>query len=137
MDKINFRGNLPTRQHSGDAGADIFSMENFTLKPLERKLVSSGTYIEVPFGYVGYIMSRSGLAHKYGVSVLNCPGVIDFGYTGEIRVNLINLGSEDYSCVKGDRIAQFILQKIELPEFKKVEVFKETIRGDKGHGSTG
>lgn len=134
---MNYKGNEPQRQHSGDAGADIFSMESFVLKPFERKLVSTGTYLEVPYGFVGYIMSRSGLAHKYGVSVLNCPGVIDFGYTGEIRVNLINFGSEDYICMKGDRIAQFILQKIELPEFNKVEVFNETERGERGHGSTG
>lgn len=125
------------RKHVGDAGLDIKSTEYFILKPFERKLVCTGVKINIPYGYVGYVMSRSGIANNYGVVVLNSPGVIDHGYTGEILVNLINLGKKDFIVNIGDRIAQLIIQKIELPIINTKNIFLKSERGTGGHGSTG
>ncbi|QIH04853.1 hypothetical protein [Dasineura jujubifolia toursvirus 2a] len=120
-----------------DAGYDIRCANDFIINPNERLLVKTGLNILIPSGYVGYVMSRSGLANKYGIVVLNSPGVIDSGYTGEIMVNLINFGCESVTFKHGDRIAQLIFQKIEYPKFKVIDVSKiKTIRGRYGHGST-
>lgn len=136
----------PERIHVGDAGVDLKSSEEFTLKSLERKLVSSGITIEIPPTYVGYIMSRSGLAHSHGVVVLNAPGVVDSGYKGDIKINLINLGEKEVTFKVGDRIAQLIIQKVEIPKlfFKNITTDIETelkkhllIRDSNGIGSSG
>lgn len=129
---------MPIRCHKFDAGLDLKNGEEpFVLKPFQRKLVSTGVKVNIPEGFVGYIMSRSGLAHKQGIIVLNAPGVIDSGYTNYVKINLINLGEEEYHIKKFERIAQLIIQKIELckPIIQDFNVNSD--RGMSGHGSTG
>lgn len=131
---------FPTRIHMGDAGLDIRSNESFVLEPFKRKLVSTGLRIKIPYGYVGYIMSRSGLAHKHGVIVLNAPGVIDYGYFGEVKVNLINLGDQSVAFEEHERIAQLVIQKVELINLslsEKLSHDSRSTRGISGHGSSG
>lgn len=134
-------GTPPTYAHSGDAGADIRSSENLTLRAGERKLVSTGVRVQLPENSVGLLCSRSGLAHSAGVVVLNAPGIIDNGYTGEIKVNLFNSSKMDHVIFSGDRIAQLVLQASMQVHFLPVaeETFNEleTERGEGGHGSSG
>lgn len=131
---------MPLRCHKFDAGLDLKNGEkSFILKPFQRKLVSTGVKVNIPEGYVGYVMSRSGLAHKQGIIVLNAPGVIDSGYTNYVKVNLINFGDEEYCVKKFERIAQLVVQKIELCEtvVEEFTVHDDNNRGMSGHGSTG
>lgn len=129
---------MPIRCHKFDAGLDLKNgEESFILKPFQRKLISTGIKVNIPEGYVGYIMSRSGLAHKQGIIVLNAPGVIDSGYTNYVKVNLINFGEEEYCIQKFERIAQLVVQKIELCEPVVQDFTVDTDRGMSGHGSTG
>ena len=139
LDKIIVKSNFELfRAHTGDAGADIRCAEATTIKPLQRKLLQTSLFVDIPYGYVGFVMSRSGLAAKNGVFVLNSPGVIDHGYTGEVKVNLMNLGDSEFQVKVGDRIAQLIIQKIELPYIEHADDLTVTSeRGAKGHGSTG
>lgn len=130
--------NKPEQLHYGDAGYDLKSAIDISIAPNKRVLVSTETIIDIPFGYVGYIMSRSGLSHKHGITVLNAPGVIDSGYKGELKVLLYNFGEETFNVKKGDRIAQFILQEITTCNFiNGVISNKNTERNNKGFGSTG
>lgn len=130
---------MPVRCYQFDAGLDLRNAEeSFTLKPFQRKLISTGVQVNIPEGYVGYVMSRSGLAHKQGIVVLNAPGVIDSGYTNYIKVNLINFGEKEYCIEKLERIAQLIIQKIELCNVVvKKDFTVKSERGLSGHGSTG
>lgn len=130
---------LPTRAHSHDAGLDLRCGHPFgvILSPGERKLVDTGVAVNIPAGYVGLIHPRSGWAHKYGITVNNAPGTIDAGYRGNIRVNLINHGREPVALEYGARIAQLLIQAVELPELEIVESLDATERGASGHGSTG
>lgn len=138
MIKINFEGeNCPSQQHVGDAGYDLKSISDYKIKSFERILISTGLHIQIPFGYVGYIMSRSGLASKNGIVVLNSPGVIDYGYSGEVKVLLMNFGSEDFEIKKGDRIAQLIISKLPDVIFSKGVVISENYRKNNGFGSSG
>lgn len=134
-------GTLPTYAHSGDAGADICSSETLTLHAGERKLVGTGVCVQLPENSVGLLCSRSGLAHSAGVVVLNAPGIIDNGYTGEIKVNLYNSSKMDHLITAGDRIAQMVIQSsVQVNFLPMAEVdFNafETERGEGGHGSTG
>jgi dUTP pyrophosphatase len=107
------------------------------LKPLERSLVPTGLFIELPVGYEAQIRPRSGLAFKSGVTVLNTPGTIDADYRGEIRVILVNLSSGDFMVNDGERIAQMIISKHEKAELIQVETLEETLRGKGGFGHTG
>lgn len=135
----------PIYAQEGDAGADLCwvpdvlrqEKQTYTLKPGERHLFGTNLSFEIPLGYVGLIHSRSGLANKNGVIVLNAPGVVDSGYRGEVMVNLINLSREEQTINAGDRIAQIIIQKFESVEFVEQNVLSESIRGTNGHGSTG
>lgn len=127
----------PLRAHDGDAGADLFADEDVTLKPGARALVGTGVAVSIPYGYVGLVHPRSGLAHKYGVTVCNAPGTIDAGYTGEVMVNLLNTGDEPFSVTRGMRIAQLLVQRVEHPGFVLVDELAATERGEGGHGSTG
>lgn len=128
-----------TRSEPFDAGMDMYADENFTLKPGERKLVSTGVMIAIPVGQVGLVHPRSGLAKKHGITVLNAPGTIDCGYRGVVMVNLYNASQETYEGSVGDRIAQLIIQDVALPKADVVDKLppSETERGEKGHGSTG
>jgi dUTP pyrophosphatase len=123
--------------HPGDAGADLAANETVTIAPGARALIGTGLTMAIPVGYAGFVLPRSGLAIKSGVTVSNAPGLIDSGYRGELRVGLTNHGDEPFEIVVGDRIAQLVIMKVEDPEFVEVEVLDETARGDGGFGSTG
>jgi dUTP pyrophosphatase len=134
---------MPSRAHEGDAGVDLFSAEDVDLAPGQRALVPTGIAVAIPFGMVGLVHPRSGLAARVGLSIVNSPGTIDAGYRGEVKVALINLDrSERITVHRGDRIAQLLVQRVELPELIEVSSFDEaglsgTSRGDGGHGSSG
>jgi dUTP diphosphatase len=134
---------MPSRAHDGDAGIDLFSAVDVELAPGHRELVPTGVAVAIPYGMVGLVHPRSGLAARVGLSIVNSPGTIDAGYRGEIKVSLINLDPEQPIIVhRGDRIAQLIVQRVELPELVEVTSFDEaglahTSRGDGGHGSSG
>ena len=129
---------IPTRAHDADAGLDLRCAEHFVmLAPGARHLVDTGVAVNIPAGCVGLVHPRSGHAHKYGITVNNAPGTIDAGYVGNIRVNLINHGRAPVYVEYGDRIAQLLIQRVELPELEIVESLEATERGTSGHGSTG
>ena len=128
---------MPSYAQPGDAGADLRAAESGTIKPGQRLLVSTGVSIAIPFGYVGLVHPRSGLAAKHGITVLNAPGTVDAGYRGEVKVNLLNTSSEDWHFTVGDRIAQIVFQKFETAEFVAVTSLPGSDRGESGHGSTG
>ncbi|WP_457146693.1 dUTP diphosphatase [Mycobacterium sp. URHB0021] len=134
---------MPSRAHDGDAGIDLCSALDVELAPGHRQLVPTGIAVAIPYGMVGLVHPRSGLAARVGLSIVNSPGTIDAGYRGEIKVALINLDPETPITVhRGDRIAQLLLQRVELPELVEVTSFDEagladTSRGDGGHGSSG
>ncbi|MFF0814015.1 dUTP diphosphatase [Rhodococcus sp. NPDC003318] len=129
---------LPRRAHEGDAGVDLCSTEDVTLDPGERALVGTGIAIALPLGTVGLIHPRSGLAAKSGLSVVNTPGTVDAGYRGEIKVCLINHDTRTpIEIRRGDRIAQLLVQRVELVTFVEVDSLDETSRGAGGHGSSG
>ena len=127
----------PTRAHDTDAGLDLYSSRGCPINPGERRLVSTGVHVAIPPGYVGMICPRSGLAHKHGLTVLNAPGIIDAGYTGEIKVNLHNTGDALQHVDAGDRIAQLVITPIADARLVQVDSLGTTERGDSGHGSTG
>jgi dUTP pyrophosphatase len=129
---------LPNYAHPGDAGADLVSAEDVKLAPGERRLVHTGVAIALPEGYVGLVHPRSGLATRLGVTVLNAPGTVDAGYRGEILVNLVNHDPEAPATIlRGDRIAQLVVQRVERAHFHRVDELPDSVRGAGGHGSTG
>ena len=129
---------LPQRAHRGDAGADLYATADITLQPGERALVGTGIAIALPVGTVGLIHPRSGLAAKHGLSIVNAPGTVDADYRGEIKVCLINLDPrEPIHITRGMRIAQLVVQRVELVCFTEVDELDDTERGTGGHGSTG
>lgn len=129
---------LPQRAHRGDAGADLYATESVTIAPGERILVGTGIALALPLGTVGLIHPRSGMAARQGLSIVNAPGTVDADYRGEIKVCLINLDPrEDIVITRGDRIAQLVVQRVELVDFEEVDDLDQTVRGTGGHGSTG
>jgi len=134
---------MPGRAHDGDAGVDLYSAEDVELGPGQRALVPTGIAVAVPHGMVGLVHPRSGLAARVGLSIVNSPGTIDAGYRGEIKISLINLDpATPITIRRGDRIAQLLIQQVELPELVEVTSFDEagltdTTRGQGGHGSSG
>lgn len=129
---------LPVRAHASDAGIDLHAAEDVVLEPGHRALVGTGVAVAVPVGYVGLVHPRSGLAARVGLSIVNAPGTVDAGYRGEIRVNLVNLDpGEAVHIVRGDRIAQLLVQRVELWDVVEVDELDETERGAGGFGSTG
>jgi dUTP pyrophosphatase len=129
---------LPVYAHPGDAGADLKSTEDLTLQPGQRAVVGTGVSIALPDGYVAFVVPRSGLASKHGITVVNSPGTVDAGYRGEIRVTLLNTDStEAYSISAGDRIAQMIVMPVSKARFVPVETLPGSLRGANGFGSTG
>lgn len=129
---------LPKYQTALSAGMDLYANieESVTLKPLERKLISTGLLIELPQGFEAQIRPRSGLAIKNGITVLNTPGTIDADYRGEIGVILVNLSAESFTVNDGDRIAQIVIAKHETAIWEEVAELSETDRGAGGFGST-
>lgn len=129
---------LPKYQTALSAGMDLYANleESIALKSLERKLIPTGLFLELPEGYEAQVRPRSGLAIKNGISVLNAPGTIDADYRGEIGVILVNLSTEDFNINNGDRIAQMVIAKYETAEWQEVAEINETERGAGGFGST-
>jgi dUTP pyrophosphatase len=131
---------LPAYETEASAGMDLranLSEGEKVLKPLQRLLIPTGIFIELPLGYEAQIRPRSGLAFKHGVTVLNSPGTIDADYRGELKILLINLSDTDYTIKNGDRIAQMIIAKNEQIGWEEVELLGETVRGAGGYGHTG
>ena len=130
---------LPAYETQLSAGMDLRANldESVTLKPLERKLIPTGLFIALPSGYEAQIRPRSGLAFKYGLTVLNAPGTIDADYRGEIGVVLVNLSNDTFEIEDGERIAQMVIGKHETVELIEVDTLDETERGAGGFGSTG
>ena len=135
--KLNPKAIIPAYQTPLSAGFDLHSIEDCVIKPMERKLIKTGLAFEIEEGYEVQIRPRSGLAFKYGITVLNSPGTIDADYRGEIMVLLINFGSEEFEIKKGDRIAQAVVMPVVQAEFEEVEELSQTRRGEGGFGSTG
>ena len=135
--KLNSDAILPSYAHKGDAGMDLFSIKDYILKPGERVFIETGLAFEIEEGYEIQIRPRSGLALKYGLSIVNSPGTVDSGYRGPINIILINHGQETFTVNKGDKVAQAVLNKIEKAEIEEVSELSESQRGDGGFGSTG
>lgn len=129
---------IPVYAQPGDAGADLRSAEALVLAPGERALVATGVRFALPEGYAAFVVPRSGLAVKHGISIVNSPGTIDAGYRGEIKVPLINLDPrEPFEIAPGDRIAQLIVMPVTRAVFAAVKELPESQRGEGGFGSTG
>jgi dUTP pyrophosphatase len=129
---------MPAYAHKTDAGIDLYSAISCILKPFERKLIPSGIKVSIPEGYAGFVLPRSGLAIKNGISLVNSPGLIDSGYRGEICIIMINLDKEmDFAIKKGDKICQLVIKKIEYANLIEVEELDGSDRGEGGFGSTG
>lgn len=130
---------LPSRAHPGDAGLDLRTADEVVLAPGGRGAVSTGLVVAVPDGHVGLVHPRSGLALRWGVTVVNAPGTIDAGYRGELRVALVNLSTDVVRLEAGERVAQLVLQEVVLPDVVEVDDLADepTTRGTGGFGSTG
>ena len=137
---INNSGHaLPQYETAHAAGMDMraFVENEITIKPLQRVLIPTGLYIELPVGYEAQIRPRSGLAYKHGISIVNAPGTIDADYRGELKVLLVNLSDTDFVVNNGDRIAQMVIAKHETVSWEEVEELSDTERGAGGYGHTG
>ena len=130
---------LPKYETAASAGMDLCAnlSESRILKPLERSIVGTGLFIELPVGYEAQVRPRSGLAAKNGITVLNAPGTIDADYRGEIGVILVNLSNDAFTIQNGERIAQMVIAKHERAQWDNVDELSETDRGEGGFGSTG
>jgi dUTP pyrophosphatase len=129
---------LPSYAHPGDAGADLTTTVDVRLEPGERAMVPTGIAVALPEGYVALVHPRSGLAARFGLSIVNAPGTVDAGYRGEIKVMLVNLDPRTpVELRRGDRIAQLVIQQVEHARFVAVERLPDSARGDGGYGSTG
>lgn len=130
---------LPHYETNASAGMDLRAniSEAITLKPLERTIVKTGLFIELPVGFEAQVRPRSGLAAKKGITVLNAPGTVDADYRGEIGVILVNLSNEDFTIEDGERVAQLVIAKHERADWFEVNELSDTARGAGGFGSTG
>ncbi len=128
----------PVYAHPGDAGADLTAAEAVRLEPGERALVGTGVRIALPDGHVAFVVPRSGLAAKHGITIVNAPGTVDAGYRGEIKVSLLNTDArEAFDVAVGDRIAQLIVMPVPPVRFLPVDTLPDSSRGEGGFGSTG
>jgi dUTP pyrophosphatase len=137
IQKINNDAVIPHYVHNGDAGMDLYSVEEVILGAGERKLIGTGLKFEIPMGFELQVRPKSGLAANFGVTVLNTPGTVDSGYRGEVKVILYNSSKNEYQVKKGEKIAQAVIAKYEEAEIEEVAELSETSRGDGGFGSTG
>lgn len=129
---------VPAYAHPGDAGADLISTEAVRLEPGERALIGTGVRLALPDGYVAFVVPRSGLAAKHGITIVNAPGTVDSGYRGEIKVSLLNTDARQaYDITVGDRIAQLIIMPVPRVRFLPVDELPDSERGEGGFGSTG
>jgi dUTP diphosphatase len=128
----------PSRAHPGDAGYDLYASEAATIQPGGRVSVGTGIALEIPDGWAGLVLPRSGLAARHGIALVNAPGLIDAGYRGEVRVLLLNTDRDAaFDIEPGDRIAQLVLVRHEAPDLVEVASLEETARAAGGFGSTG
>lgn len=138
MRRVDPRALLPTRAYSGDAGLDLYALNDGRLEPGQRASVRTGVAVEIPDGQAGLVLPRSGLARRHGISVVNAPGLIDAGYRGELEVLLLNTDrSQPFSISAGDRIAQLVIVDVQTPEVVEVDELALSQRGDGGFGSSG
>jgi dUTP diphosphatase len=136
--RLNPDAILPRRAHPGDAGLDLHATEAVTIGPGERASVGTGLALAIPHGQAGLVLPRSGLALRSGIALVNAPGLIDAGYRGELRVLLLNTDrAAPFEVAVGDRIAQLVLIRVELPATVEVDELPDTSRGDGGFGSSG
>jgi dUTP pyrophosphatase len=136
--RLDAGARLPSRAYLGDAGLDLYALEEAVLEPGGRASVGTGIAVEIPDGQAGLVLPRSGLAARHGIALVNAPGLIDAGYRGEIRVLLLNTDrDEPFTVQRGERIAQLVLVRIETPEVVEVHELALSERGAGGFGSTG
>ena len=136
--RLDGRARLPTRAYPGDAGLDLYALEDGALEPGERASIRTGIAVEIPDGEAGLVLPRSGLASRHGIALVNAPGLIDAGYRGEIRVLLLNTDrAAAFMIGAGDRIAQLVLVRVQTPAVVEVEELEVSERGAGGFGSTG
>lgn len=127
----------PRRAHADDAGLDLYARHPAETAPGERATVATGLAVAIPSGHAGLIVPRSGLASRYGVGVVNAPGLVDAGYRGELKVILVNLGESPYAISRGDRIAQLVIVPVVITGVEVVDHLGESRRGSRGFGSSG
>jgi dUTP pyrophosphatase len=136
--RLDPRATLPTRAYPGDAGLDLYALEDGGLDPGARASVRTGVAVEIPDGHAGLVLPRSGLAARSGIAIVNAPGLIDAGYRGEVQVLLLNTDRETpFTITAGDRIAQLVLVRIEAPPVVEVDALTTSERGEGGFGSSG
>lgn len=138
VQRLDPAARLPTRAYEGDAGLDLYALEQVELAPGARASVRTGLAVEIPSGQAGLVLPRSGLAARHGIALVNAPGLVDAGYRGELRVLLLNTDREAPFVVgRGERIAQLVLVRIETPEVTEVDELALSERGGGGFGSSG
>ena len=136
--RLDPRATLPTRAYPGDAGLDLYALVDGTLDPGARASIRTGVAVEIPDGYAGLVLPRSGIAARSGISLVNAPGLIDAGYRGELQVLLLNTDRETPFCIAAaDRIAQLVLVRVEAPPVLEVDTLSDSERGAGGFGSSG
>jgi dUTP pyrophosphatase len=136
--RVDPRAVVPTRAYGGDAGLDLYALDDGVLRPGERAGVRTGIAVEIPEGQAGLVLPRSGLARRHGISVVNAPGLIDAGYRGEVEVLLLNTDrSSAFSIAAGDRIAQLVIVSVQTPQVVEVDELALSERGSGGFGSSG
>jgi dUTP pyrophosphatase len=136
--RLDRRAVLPTRAHDGDAGVDLYALEDSSLAPGQRASIPTGIAVEIPHGHAGLVLPRSGLALRHGIALVNAPGLIDAGYRGEVRVLLLNTDrSQPFQVSAGDRIAQLLVVRAEVPAVVEAEELSTSERGAGGFGSSG
>jgi dUTP pyrophosphatase len=136
--RVDERAKLPSRAYPGDAGLDLYALEDALVEPGERTSVRTGIAVEIPAGQAGLVLPRSGLAARHGIALVNAPGLIDAGYRGEIQILLLNTDREvPFTVTSGDRIAQLVLVRIETPDVLEVDGLALSTRGAGGFGSSG
>lgn len=128
---------MPSYAHKGDSGMDLYSAEDYLLKPMERRLISTGIKLAIPYGYEAQVRPKSGLAVEHGIGHVNSIGTIDSGYRGEIKVPLINFGDKPFKIEKGKKIGQIVFAKVEEASFEEADELDATTRNENGFGSTG
>jgi dUTP pyrophosphatase len=136
--RLDERARLPTRAYDGDAGLDLYALEPAELEPGERASLRTGIAVEIPTGYAGLVLPRSGLAARHGIALVNAPGLIDSGFRGELQVLLLNTDrNTPFTVAAGERIAQLVLVRVETPEVAEVEELAFSERSTGGFGSSG
>jgi dUTP pyrophosphatase len=136
--RLHPEARLPTRAYDGDAGLDLYAVEEARLDPGERVSIGTGIAVEIPVGQAGLVLPRSGLAARHGIALVNAPGLVDTGYRGELRVLLLNTDrTTPFTVSQGERIAQLVLVRVEAPEVAEVSELALSDRGSEGFGSSG